>query len=296
MRIEEAVAEYLDQKKDCLKLSTYRRYTLLIPRIKTFFGAKDIKEIVSKDLQLFVNWLSNEQHLSVASIKMYVMFIKSVIYYFDEEKRFSKLIFPKKEKSSIKIYTDEEAKKIIKYIFEKEKGKFIHLHSCLGELIAFYTGMRIGEILCLQWKDINFDEDFIDVNKNVFFIGGEAVITAPKSLSSYRKIPLHPKLKTALSLFKSNCETDFVIGVKNGKKIKYSRTLQHHNEYMCKKIGIEPKGMHAYRHYFATYLIKKTNKVKLVSECLGHSNVMITQNVYNNPSLEDKKELLKFID
>lgn len=171
------------------------------------------------------------------------------------------------------------------------------MHSCLGELIAFYTGMRLGEILALQWQDINFDADFIDVNKNAYTNSrGQTVITGPKTLSSCRKIPLHPKLKKALKLFKSDCGTDYVVGTQKGKKVKYPRTLQRHNEDMCRKIGIKSKGMHAYRHHFATYLIKKTNQVKLVSECLGHSNIMITQNVYNNPSLEDKTELLKCMD
>lgn len=261
-------------------------------------GSKDIKEINSKDLQLFINWLDNEQFLSVSSIKLHIMFLKSVIFHFNGDKRFNKLNYPKKEKASIKIYTDEEAEKIIKYIFEKnEKGKFVHLHSCLGELIAFYTGMRLGEILALQWQDINFDADFIDVNKNAYTNSrGNTVITSPKTLASYRKIPLHPKLKKALSLFKSECGTDYVIGTQQGKKVKFPRTLQRHNEDMCRKIGIKSKGMHAYRHYFATYLIKKTNRVKLVSECLGHSSVIITQNVYNNPSLEDKNELIKCLD
>lgn len=298
MNFEEAVTEYFEEKKGYIKPSSYERYTLLVPRIKTFFGGKDIKEINSKDLQLFINWLNDEQFLSVSSIKLHIMFLKSVIFHFNDDKRFNKLNYPKTEKSSIKIYTDEEAEKIIKYIFEKnEKGKFVHLHSCLGELIAFYTGMRLGEILALQWQDINFDADFIDVNKNAYTNSrGNTVITSPKTLASYRKIPLHPKLKKALSLFKSECGTDYVIGTQQGKKVKFPRTLQRHNEDMCRKIGIKSKGMHAYRHYFATYLIKKTNRVKLVSECLGHSSVIITQNVYNNPSLEDKNELIKCLD
>lgn len=292
MNFEEGATQYLEYKKDYLKVRSYDKYITLIPTTKNFFGDMDIKEIDTKKLQEFINWLNSEKNYSVASIRQFVMFLKCVCYHFNENKRFNQLNFPKKERSAIKVYTDEEIKKILNYISKQKKGNY------LGELIAIYTGMRLGEILALQWKDINFDEDFINVNKSVYDKGGIAntLITSPKSLSSYRKIPLHLKLKNVLKTFKSSCETDFVVGTHKGKKIKFSRSLQRHNEDMCKRIGIECKGMHAYRHYFATHLIKKTNQVKLVSECLGHSSVVITQNVYNNPSLEDKQELMKFLD
>lgn len=292
MNFEKGVVEFLKYKKSYIKLATYDRYINLIPRIIQFFGNNDIEKINTKDLQLFIKWLSEEEKMSTSSIKTYIMFLKSVIYHFDVDKHFNKLFYPKEKKKNIRVYTDEEITKIKEYIFEKK-----HLYNCLGELIAIYTGMRLGEILALQWSDIHFEKGFINVSKSVYCRKNNGIlITTPKALSSYRQIPLHPKLKEVLEKFKSPCASDFVVGTKGGKKIKHSRTLQVHNENMCKKICVENKGMHAYRHYFATCLIKKTNQVKLVSECLGHSNIMITQNIYNNPNLDEKKKMLNFME
>lgn len=292
MKFEKGATEFLEYKKSYIKFRTYERYISLIPRITQFFGNIDIEKISTKDLQTFIKWLSEEKKLSNSSIKIHIMFLKSVICYFDADKKFNKLFFPKEKKKNIKVYTDEEIVKIKKYIFEED-----HLQNCLGELIAIYTGMRLGEILALQWSDIHFNEGFINVSKSIYRRKNEGMIIAsPKALASYRQIPLHPKLKEVLRKFRSHCVSDYVVGANEGKKIKSFRTLQAHNEKMCEKIGVESKGMHAYRHYFATHLIKRTNQVKLVSECLGHSNILITQNIYNNPSLDDKKKMLEFLE
>lgn len=300
MQIKKASEIFLDYKKNYIKLRTYDKYINLMNEILNFFNDIDIKDINTQKIQDFINYLEQKGR-STSTIRSHVMLLKSIIYYFDENKNFNQLRFPKTYKKSIKVYTDEEINKILDYIYEKKINKdgfsyYPNLNKYLGELIAIYTGMRLGEIVALQWKDVNFEQEYIDVNKSVYERPNyESLITSPKSSTSYRQIPLHPKLKKVLRFFKNSCEDNYILGT-NKKTPMSVRLFQRQNEKLCKNAGVEHKGMHAYRHYFATHLIKKSNQVKLVSECLGHSNILITQNVYNNPSLEDKKKLLKFMD
>jgi hypothetical protein len=81
--------------------------------------------------------------------------------------------------------------------------------------------------------------------------------------------------------------------VASGKeKPRDQRGVERTNELLCKKLGIPQKGMHAYRHAFATRLLKTSQDFKAISQIMGHSNIAITQQIYNHPTDEQKQNVI----
>lgn len=288
MIVKEALNQYL-QTKTSLKETSKERYKNFAYRINKEFGEKEISEITTKDLQFLANYLQKKGFYT-ATIKTYITFFKSVIRFFIPSTSFNHIKFEKKVKN-VKIYTSEEIKKIKEYILFKENNKFSNLNCyTIAILIAIYTGARLSEICALCWEDINFLENTISINKQVY----KKQISSSKSFTSNRVIPLHSNLKRILEKIAKTSNCQYVCS-KNGMLVS-TRSVQYINEKICLELKIIPKGIHAYRHYFATTLIKNSGDLKAVSEMLGHSSIVITQNVYNNPSLVQKSNVLKTLE
>lgn len=170
--------------------------------------------------------------------------------------------------------------------------------TCLGILIAFYTGIRIGELCALTWDDINLDEEVLYVRKNMQRVkrsdGGknstEILFQKPKTDTSIRSIPLPPVLLPFLKEHKGE-DADYVI---KGKKNPWAepRTLQYRFSSILRQCSIKNFHFHMLRHAFATRCISKGFDVKSLSEILGHSSVQITLNLYVHSTMQRKKQLM----
>lgn len=169
--------------------------------------------------------------------------------------------------------------------------------TCLGILIAYYTGIRIGELCALTWGDIDLKEEIISINKNIQRVtsrseknsGTEILLQNPKTSTSLRNIPLPPVLLKYLKEY--HCEKGYVI---KGKKNPWAepRTLQYRFSRILQECKLQPFHFHMLRHCFATRCIDKGFDVKSLSEILGHSNVQITLNLYVHSSMLRKKQLM----
>lgn len=183
-------------------------------------------------------------------------------------------------------------------ILEAYLTKNIKDDTCLGILIAFYTGIRIGELCALTWENIDLKDEVICIRKNVQRVttrkekdtGTEILFQEPKTATSMRIIPIPPIL---LPYIKENRpkEGGYVI---KGKKKPWTepRTLQYRFAKILQKCSIKEFHFHALRHAFATRCIDKGFDIKTLSEILGHSNVQITLNLYVHSSVQRKKQLM----
>lgn len=284
MKIEESLKIFLNENKENLKITSYKKYVSLSKRINKHIGELEVENLTQKNLQNLINELELEK-ASVSLMKASVTLLKSCIYYFCPKKSFRKLNYPKQKKQPSKCYSTKAIQKIKDYIIKEKKQNGY----TLAILIAIYTGMRISEILGLQWQDIDFKQKIINVSNQLQNVGGGGkTLVSLKTTSSYRQIPIHKDLFKILKNQKN--DYDFVCQ-KNGKPISV-RSVQYVNEQICKELGLACKGLHAYRHHFATSLIMKTKDIKSVSEILGHSSITITQNIYNNPNMKQKQNVI----
>lgn len=171
--------------------------------------------------------------------------------------------------------------------------------TCLGILIALYTGLRIGETCALTWEDINLKDGIIYVRKNVQRVktsdgqtsNTEILFQTPKTSTSQRMIPIPPVLLTLLRV-KAEDDNGYII---KGKKKPWAepRTLQYRFARILNQCGLEAFNFHMLRHAFATRCIAGGFDVKSLSEILGHSSIQITLNLYVHSSMQRKKQLME---
>ena len=181
-----------------------------------------------------------------------------------------------------------EQKKIEKYVLNSKKDKL------LGVVLCLYTGVRIGELLALTWKDVDFVKGLLYVNKTCYdsynIDARVRVIDTPKTANSNRVIPLPKQLQPLLKGLKKRSKSEYLIA--DGVKPVFVRSYQRSFELLLKKIGVEHKGFHSLRHTFATRALECGIDVKTLSELLGHKNATITLNRYAHSLLEHKTNMM----
>lgn len=179
--------------------------------------------------------------------------------------------------------------------------KYLLMHTeddtCVGILIAMYTGLRIGELCALRWEDIDLQQRILYVRTTLQRIGKtedggqtEIRISTPKSFSSQRRIPLPPILFSCLQEG-SHMGEEYVV---KGRYKEYAepRTLQYRFQSILKKCGIEPFNFHMLRHNFASTCLMQGFDFKSLSELLGHSNIQTTLGIYVHSDDARKKMLM----
>ena len=159
--------------------------------------------------------------------------------------------------------------------------------------IAIMTGMRKGEILALQWKDIDFKNDIIKVYKSVYHDGDKPFIKEPKTEAGKRIVPLLKPLKDVLTNVKNKNDNDFIISIDGKNPLRKRRFITLYNKFK-KETGIKCTA-HQLRHSFATTAFECGVPVKSVQEILGHKQLSTTMDIYTDfrkQSFDDAKDKL----
>ncbi len=195
----------------------------------------------------------------------------------------------KNKRKPIEVLNLVEQTKLFQYLYEEmdiEK---------LGILLCISTGLRLGEICSLKWKDINLKGKVLYVNTTVQRIAVDGYKTKtilmegePKSIFSKREIPLSEEIIKWLTLYYDSAE-QYVL-CRN--KPMEPRTYQNKFQKYLKLAGIERKNFHILRHTFATNCMNSGMDIKSLSEILGHSDVKITLNCYVHPTMEMKRQYM----
>ncbi len=165
----------------------------------------------------------------------------------------------------------------------------------LGIVVCIFTGLRLGEICSLKWRDIDLDRKVLCVNTTVQRIAVEGKETKtillegePKSMFSKREIPLPDGLVELLKPYHSNAG-EYVI---NKDRPMEPRTYQNKFQRYLRSAGVRRMNFHTLRHTFATNCVNGGMDIKSLSEILGHSDVKITLDCYTHPTLETKRRYM----
>ncbi len=315
-KIETALTVIKEEKKDCfkwyaaywlkkksfeIKKSTYCNYgNLLKTQIIPTIGDIKFKDLNGEILQLFVYKVQIENGLSTKTTKDCLGVIKQIIADGQEEGiipmfAYSKRRIKYKKQELIgttkSVYTEEEYKKIISEVLKEIN------YTKLGILLGIYTGMRIGELCALQFKDVDYINKTINITKTLQRIydptkdiePSEIQITSPKTKSSIRVIPITEEIATILRKMDKGKEAYILTG-----KAKYTepRTFRRKYQLFMQKIDIEPLKFHSLRHTFASINIENGSDIKTISEILGHSDIDTTLKIYTHTSEKAKEKAI----
>ncbi|MGG1661748.1 tyrosine-type recombinase/integrase [Brevibacillus sp. NRS-1366] len=162
--------------------------------------------------------------------------------------------------------------------------------------LALTTGLRLGELLGLEWKHVDLNNGVIEVLQSVASsTRGDIVLKEPKTKNSKRKVSLPASVLTELQRYSLHCrkerlkigdawqggEHSFVFSQANGTPF-YPRSPYHWFRKFTKKHGLRHIRFHDLRHTSATLLISQGVHAKIISERLGHATISTTMNIYGH--------------
>ncbi|OTN89903.1 hypothetical protein A5819_002401 [Enterococcus sp. 7E2_DIV0204] len=281
-----------------IKLSTYSSYRLRIDKyINPFLGRKQLIQVKSREIEEFVNYLTN-LNLSSATVHSIVTVLKSAM-----NKAFLENYILSNPCNNLSLSTVAMSEISALSLKDQEKIEQIALNekACSAVILALYTGLRIGEISGLKWSDIDFEKDIIHIKRTLYRISNtvnnrktEIIMAEPKTKSSKRSIPLAKNLKNYL-LDKRKIDTsEYVISCKGS--YAEPRVISYRFKKSMKQAGIRSIHFHVLRHTFATRCVEQGIDIATLSKLLGHASIKLTLDTYTDSLWENRKAAVSVID
>ena len=279
-----------------VKVRTYERYRLIVEQhIKDKTGSIELNDLSPLVLQSFITELLQRGNkktgkgLSANSVNAVISVIQSSLRTahllgLTKEYMADKLKRPKLIERPVECFSLKEQKQIEQAVLNSKKNKLF------GILLCLYSGLRIGELIALQWSDIDFAKGTLTVSKSCHDGKNGLIIDEPKTATSRRTIPLPKQLMPLVKMLKKRSDSDFVVS-SHGKPVSV-RSYQRSFELLLKKLDIPHRGFHSLRHTFATRAIECGMDVKTLSEILGHKNPTVTLNRYAHSLMEHKQDMM----
>ncbi|MCH7903451.1 MAG: site-specific integrase [Armatimonadetes bacterium] len=156
-------------------------------------------------------------------------------------------------------------------------------------LVALGTGMRLGEVLGLRWKDVDESQRYIRLNFQLKRGPGGFRLDRLKTESSRRTLEINDTVASALQAAKtlqvqSNAvarKLDLVfVGPEGGPM--HQKYFNDQLKALCREIGVEPISAHSLRHTVATLLIANNIDLAKIQQQLGHSSITLTADTYGH--------------
>ena len=261
-----------DYAEITVKRTTMCVYRELIKRIYPVIGHIRIDKISPLNIQKLVQTLSNEG-MSPRTIKTYVRFVSGILNYAIKKRLITynpciTVDFPNerpKEQLTHEIYSVEEVKHLLELLKQEDNEKYPFY---VYFVLAVFMGARKGELLGLEWKDIDFDNDMISINRAYYYsyLEREYYTDTPKTATSRRslKLPIHV-METLRSLqewqekYRELCggswvDNDRLFTTYNGETMATTAPRDYFQRF-CKRNGIRYIKPHAFRHFNASILI-----------------------------------------
>jgi integrase len=181
--------------------------------------------------------------------------------------------------ASVKLPSTAKKSTVIKPASDEDEQKILASdHQWLFPLFALLSGLRKQEILALQWKDIDFDENIISVTKAVEHVGQTPHIKSTKTDSGVREVPLLNILKDRLFPEQGNPNA-YIFSQNNGKTPLTENQFERAYKKYCDEVGITCSSRQL-RHSYATVAVEEDIAPKDLQNALGHADITTTMNVY----------------
>lgn len=299
--------------------STYKRYLgILESRIIPFFGHFRVDKIKPTDIMQFYDLLSKDTQivrrknnngkktgkpLSPKTILEHhrllrAMLQKAVYWQMIVSNPAERVQAPKTKKPKRKYYDDEQSKALISGLMELTEEQFKYK---VAIILTIFTGVRLGELMGLEWDDINFGEGIVSINRSSQYLADKGVFTkVPKTESSIRDVAIPDFVVSLLEEYK--CwydEQKYQYGelwidsnrlfVQADGRPMHPSTISKWFEKFVAQIGLPVINFHGLRHTNATLLIAQNIDVSVVAARLGHAQITTTLNFYVHPIISHNK-------
>ena len=299
VKFEEFAEQWFEEyAKLNLRNTSYERMKQLTNRVYPAIGYLRLDKITGRHIQQFVNDLMlngknmlNGNPISRKTVVHHLSFISDVFAYAVKMDMISdnpcrKVTVPKGEKKEKEIYTIKEVEQLLT-LLEQEPMKYRTFFT-----LAIYSGFRRGELLGLEWKDIDFENSIISVRRTSNYSPKKGIYTdTTKTKKSQRSLKFPPVVMNMLKEFQQEqnrdkerlgnkwVDCDRLFTKWNGAPMNNQTPYGWLKEF-CEKNNMRFCDVHSMRHFNASVLINAGVDAAAVSSALGHSCVGTTTNIY----------------
>ena len=300
--------------------STYKRYCrMLETRLLPYFGRFYINKIKPTDIMKFYDLLEKDTQLvrkqgnNGAKTKkplsgktilehhrlLRAMLHKAVYWQLIVTNLAERVQPPKARKPKRKSYDDEQTKILLENLeqlsIEDTKYK-------VAIILTVFTGVRLGELMGLEWQDIDFKNGIICINRSSQYLADLGVFTkVPKTESSIREIAIPEFIISLLEEYKLWYEdqksfygelwtdSDRLFVQVDGKPMHPSTISKWFVKFVA-QIGLPVINFHGLRHTNASLLVAQNIDIAVISARLGHAQISTTLDFYVHPLLSHNRK------
>ncbi|MGE5310572.1 MAG: tyrosine-type recombinase/integrase [Nitrospirota bacterium] len=287
-----------------LKWSTVENYQYeLANHLKPRFGAKRLNEITRAEVKQFI-YDSLAKGLAPATVRKFVAYLSSIlnqaladeIIKENPTRRLFRLIPNKDRKSDINPLNREELRVFL------DKARELYPRYYPFFLCAARTGMRLGELLALEWGAVDFNGRFIEVRQAM----SRHRLTTPKN-KKIRRVDMSQQLATVLAehklemkkeaLRKGRAMPERVFTRESGEPLTATTITSRVFNCCLERAGLRHVRFHDLRHSFASILIHdQKESMAYVKEQMGHHSIQMTVDLYGHLSPEGDKSAVDGLD
>ena len=305
--VEELFKEWIGNrgKREEIEKSTVSRYERVFESCFGSIASKRIKRLNEADIENFVKDTVHEKKLSrkaYSNLRTLIFGVwrlakKKGLIDFNIKLAIDDITFTKKEFKKVsksdeeQVFMEDEEEKVIRYLTENKDLMN------LGLLLLFKTGLRIGELVALEKAD--FIEDFLRISKTetIYEEDGKVhyeVKDTPKTEAGNRDVIIPERYLWVMKDIKKACPFGKFLFEENGERIK-SYQFRNRLYTVCKKVGVEPRGLHTIRKTYGSILYDADGVTEaFICQQMGHTDITcLKKNYYHNRKrTKEKAEML----
>lgn len=300
--------------------STYKRYCrMLETRLLPYFGHFYVNKIKPTDIMQFYDLLSkdtqlvrkkdNEGNKTLKPLSgktilehhrlLRAMLHKAVYWQVIVSNPAERVQPPKAKKPKRKYYDDDQCKILLENLEQLDEEQIKYKTAII---LTVFTGVRLGELMGLEWNDIDFRNGIVSINRSSQYLADTGVFTkVPKTESSIREVAIPDFVISLLEEYKLwYDEQKSLYGelwidsnrlfVQADGKPMHPSTISKWFVKFIGQIGLPVINFHGLRHTNATLLIAQNIDVAVVAARLGHAQITTTFNFYVHPIIAHNKK------
>ena len=299
---------WLDSYQLTLKPQTFldtkrMLYNHLIP----VFGTLKLTKLSVSYIQSFINDLSTQlvHYAVVHSINRRVLQygVSLQLLPFNPARDIILPKQPKRENTAIKFIASDNLKDLLVHMEKLAFRKYSYYLDYVLYSVLLATGCRFGEVVALEWSDIDLENGTISINKNYSRL--LKLIGTPKSKAGVRTISIDKKTVNMLRLYKnrqrqlylqSGARASSVVFATPTREYQNLATRQEALDRRCAEISIPRFTFHAFRHTHASLLLNAGISYKELQYRLGHATLAMTMDIYSHLSTDKEKEAVSYFE
>ena len=278
-------------------------YNHLIP----VFGSLRLAKLSVSYIQSFINDLSTQivHYAVVHSINRRVLQygVSLQLLPFNPARDIILPKQPKRENTAIKFIASNDLKALLLHMEKLAFKKYSYYLDFVLYSVLLATGCRFGEVVALEWSDIDLENGTVSISKN--YNRFLKLIGTPKSKAGVRTISIDKKTVNMLRLYKnrqrqlylqSGARASSVVFATPTREYQNLATRQEALDRRCAEISIPRFTFHAFRHTHASLLLNAGISYKELQYRLGHATLAMTMDIYSHLSADKEKEAVSYFE